>query len=68
MGQAQRCAQCGAPLVAPFSFKPFCSERCQLLDLGAWVTGKYKIPVVEQDEGETSSEADSDDEKRFTEN
>jgi endogenous inhibitor of DNA gyrase (YacG/DUF329 family) len=23
---------------------PFCSERCRILDLGNWATGKYAIP------------------------
>jgi endogenous inhibitor of DNA gyrase (YacG/DUF329 family) len=23
---------------------PFCSERCRLIDLGNWATGKYVIP------------------------
>jgi|SaaInlStandDraft_2_1057019.scaffolds.fasta_scaffold648380_1 uncharacterized protein len=23
---------------------PFCSERCKLVDLGAWLGGEYKIP------------------------
>ncbi len=23
---------------------PFCSERCKLIDLGAWLGGDYKIP------------------------
>jgi uncharacterized protein len=23
---------------------PFCSERCQILDLGAWSSEEYKIP------------------------
>jgi endogenous inhibitor of DNA gyrase (YacG/DUF329 family) len=23
---------------------PFCSERCRLLDLGNWASGKYVIP------------------------
>ena len=29
---------------------PFCSERCRLLDLGNWATGKYKIsePALEE--------------------
>ncbi|MBV9503514.1 MAG: DNA gyrase inhibitor YacG [Acidobacteriia bacterium] len=22
---------------------PFCSERCRLIDLGNWASGKYKI-------------------------
>lgn len=25
-------------------FRPFCSERCKLIDLGEWVTGSYAIP------------------------
>ena len=25
-------------------FRPFCSERCRLIDLGAWLTGKNAIP------------------------
>lgn len=24
--------------------KPFCSERCKLIDLGAWADEAYKIP------------------------
>jgi endogenous inhibitor of DNA gyrase (YacG/DUF329 family) len=24
--------------------RPFCSKRCQLIDLGAWVTEKYRVP------------------------
>ncbi|NIN33940.1 MAG: DNA gyrase inhibitor YacG, partial [Gammaproteobacteria bacterium] len=23
---------------------PFCSERCRLVDLGAWLTEKHRIP------------------------
>lgn len=25
-------------------FRPFCSERCQLLDLGRWLDETYVIP------------------------
>ena len=24
-------------------FRPFCSERCKLIDLGAWASGDYRI-------------------------
>jgi hypothetical protein len=27
------------------SFFPFCSDRCRLIDLGRWLSGKYAIPV-----------------------
>ena len=26
------------------SWRPFCSERCQVTDLGAWATEGYRIP------------------------
>jgi len=27
-------------------WRPFCSERCKMVDLGAWVSEDYKIPEV----------------------
>lgn len=29
------------------TFKPFCSERCKLIDLGDWATEAHKIPGEE---------------------
>lgn len=26
-------------------FRPFCSERCKLIDLGAWATEQYRVPI-----------------------
>ncbi|RKP48522.1 DNA gyrase inhibitor YacG [Pararobbsia silviterrae] len=26
------------------AFRPFCSERCKQIDLGAWAAEKYTIP------------------------
>lgn len=28
-------------------FKPFCSKRCQQIDLGKWFSGVYSIPTEE---------------------
>jgi len=25
-------------------FRPFCSERCRLIDLGAWLSGQRAMP------------------------
>jgi uncharacterized protein len=25
-------------------YRPFCSDRCRLIDLGAWVSEQHKIP------------------------
>jgi uncharacterized protein len=34
-------------------WRPFCSERCKLIDLGAWAAEKHTIPgeVVETEDG-----------------
>ncbi len=29
-------------------YRPFCSERCKLIDLGAWASEAYAIPTAEQ--------------------
>lgn len=28
-------------------FRPFCSERCKLIDFGEWADGKYALPTPE---------------------
>ena len=27
-------------------YRPFCSERCKVIDIGAWADGNYAIPVA----------------------
>jgi endogenous inhibitor of DNA gyrase (YacG/DUF329 family) len=29
-------------------FRPFCSERCKLIDLGRWAAGDYRVPTQER--------------------
>jgi uncharacterized protein len=39
------CPVCRKPTVWKANhWRPFCSERCQLTDLGTWATGGYRIP------------------------
>jgi endogenous inhibitor of DNA gyrase (YacG/DUF329 family) len=33
-------------------FYPFCSERCKLIDLGAWLDADYRIPSRPDEESE----------------
>ena len=42
-----KCPQCGAsvPWTAQSKWRPFCSERCKTIDLGAWAAERYRIPV-----------------------
>jgi endogenous inhibitor of DNA gyrase (YacG/DUF329 family) len=49
------CPRCGKPVVWDTAnrFRPFCSERCRVIDLGAWATESYRIPVKNsQDDAE----------------
>ena len=55
------CPHCGKPV--PWSaanpFRPFCSERCRLIDFGAWATEAYRIPVQDQkDDADDAPQAD----------
>lgn len=33
-------------------WRPFCSERCYQIDLGAWANENYRIPSGEEDPNE----------------
>lgn len=39
------CPICGKPVPwqAESVWRPFCSERCKKIDLGAWAAGDYKV-------------------------
>lgn len=55
------CPRCGRPAVyaATNDFRPFCSEKCRLLDLGAWLSEDYRIALKageDTDEGPESSQ------------
>ncbi|MCR4531838.1 DNA gyrase inhibitor YacG [Acinetobacter venetianus] len=40
------CPRCGeASTWEGNEFRPFCSERCKLIDLGAWASEEYKLPT-----------------------
>ncbi len=39
-----RCPICGKPVPFDDPNMPFCSDRCRLIDLGNWASGKYVIP------------------------
>ena len=52
------CPRCGAQVEwGPASrFRPFCSERCKMVDLGAWATEQFRIPAPEQLDRELSED------------
>ena len=44
--------------------RPFCSDRCRLIDLGAWTQERYRIPG-EQFKPAADDDDDDDDGNRF---
>ena len=41
-----RCPNCGKETeFTGNEFRPFCSERCKLLDFGAWADEEYNLPI-----------------------
>jgi len=41
-----KCPQCGGPsrYEAANPFRPFCTERCRNIDLGAWANEEHRMP------------------------
>ena len=59
-----RCAICKELITwEENSFRPFCSERCKLIDLGNWAMGSYRIPDKEN-QLETGDSAESNGQDR----
>ena len=57
MGKARQvpCPTCGQPVEwsGRSPYRPFCSERCRLIDLGDWIDEERRIPgETLGDEGE----------------
>ena len=51
--RARPCPVCGKPAVQ--KFRPFCSDRCSLVDLGRWLGGGYRVPAASAPEDEDSA-------------
>jgi endogenous inhibitor of DNA gyrase (YacG/DUF329 family) len=47
-----KCPSCGKPV--ELRYRPFCSQRCQQLDLGRWLNESYRIAA-------NSNPSDADD-------
>jgi endogenous inhibitor of DNA gyrase (YacG/DUF329 family) len=47
MPEPAKCVYCRAEPVAE-QYKPFCSERCKMADLGRWLKGDYAVPAIDK--------------------
>lgn len=45
-----QCPTCGKPVpwTPESAYRPFCSERCRKIDLGAWAAEEYRLPEQEK--------------------
>jgi endogenous inhibitor of DNA gyrase (YacG/DUF329 family) len=57
------CVYCGRAPADP-AWRPFCSERCRLADLGKWLSGDYRAagdPLPPADDGTGTDETGTKD-------
>jgi len=54
-----KCPTCSRPILwnADFPQRPFCSDRCRLIDLGAWLNGEHAIAGEPVDESQLPPDA-----------
>jgi endogenous inhibitor of DNA gyrase (YacG/DUF329 family) len=45
-------------------WRPFCSQRCKTIDLGAWASGAYAIPGAPVDESQAQDPSPDDADQR----
>ena len=51
MPKTVSCPNCGKPVPwkPEFAWRPFCSERCRLIDLGEWFDEQHRISEPAED-------------------
>ncbi len=60
--RAAACPTCGRPasLATDNRARPFCSDRCRLIDLGQWFNGGHAIPGEPAESAEDNPGSDED--------
>ena len=63
-----KCPKCGREILYDPAnpFRPFCSERCKMIDLGRWLMEDYRVPAQAGDEEETASNPDANSDLKKT--
>ncbi|MFN7085917.1 MAG: DNA gyrase inhibitor YacG [Burkholderiales bacterium] len=57
------CPQCGKNVKwdSTNPYRPFCCERCKMIDLGAWASESYRIPVADNGDPPETEDPDRSD-------
>jgi uncharacterized protein len=66
MAKTLKCPICKKEVALDSPDMPFCSDRCRVLDLGAWASGDYKVssPVLDPELLEEVEQAQLNAERR----
>ena len=65
-----KCPQCNSEFFYYDSeFRPFCTKKCQQIDLGHWFSESYVVPLKETgpDEAKEENDIEQDDEQNDSE-
>jgi endogenous inhibitor of DNA gyrase (YacG/DUF329 family) len=64
-GKIVACPHCGTSIEwnQANRFRPFCSERCKLIDLGGWASEQHRIAGVADEDDLSSDDPDRDPER-----
>jgi len=54
------CPRCGVQVawLTENRYRPFCSRRCKLIDLGDWAMERYRVPVEGEKDTPEAKEQD----------
>jgi endogenous inhibitor of DNA gyrase (YacG/DUF329 family) len=57
----RKCPTCGKAIEWQDNpWRPFCSERCKLIDFSRWANGEYRVPGRNVNPAETGEQPNSD--------
>jgi uncharacterized protein len=60
-----KCPRCGIETENSGNpYRPFCSERCKIIDLGNWISEAYRISKANEDESEDGEAPPHEDSER----
>lgn len=56
------CPRCDTPVEwrSENKWRPFCTERCKLMDFGAWANEEYRVAGSSADPGQQAASTDDD--------
>jgi hypothetical protein len=57
------CVYCRRRPVDP-SYRPFCSERCKMADLGRWLQGDYRVAAPSSTTAPNGTDDEESDDRR----